>query len=150
MCALSLDVVARGDRPDIGEPCPNPCAFVTGLDQEHRRDLDARVRLAILYIDSPIVALRHHAPVGHFFGVPSVSEISAAWLASWEKVSAPWPDGANPLLNPGLISRAPDQEALPGMSALVSAVAGQPVGPGDLLRDIGNDVALALSGVVQP
>ena len=49
VCALNLDVVARGDRPDIGEPCPNPCAFITGLGLEHRRDLDARVRLAILY-----------------------------------------------------------------------------------------------------
>jgi hypothetical protein len=86
--------------------------------------------------------------VGHFFGVPSVSEISAAWLLSWQKVSAPWPDGANPLLDPGLISDAPDSEALPGLSALVSGVAGGPVGPGRLLRDIGDDVVRALGGVV--
>jgi hypothetical protein len=148
VCALSLEVIPRGDRPDIGEPCPNPCAFVTGLGLDHRRDLDARVRLAILYIDSPIVALRHHAPVGHFFGVPSAAEISMAWLHTWEKVSAPWPDGTNPLLDPGLPSGAPEQEALPGLSALVSAVAGRPVGPGRLLQDIGNDVALALRGVL--
>ena len=148
VCALNLDLVARGARPDIGEPCPNPCTFVTNLGREHRRSLDARVRLAILYIDSPIVALRHHAPVGHFFGVPSVSEISAAWLLTWEKISAQWPDGANPLLDPGLASRAPEQEALPGLSALVSAVAGRPVGPGQLLRDIGDDVARALGGAV--
>jgi hypothetical protein len=147
VCALSLDLAARGERPDIGEPCPNPCTFVTNLGREHRRNLDARVRLAILYVDSPIVALRHHAPVGHFFGVPSVSEISTAWLLTWDKVSAQWPDGANPLLNPGLPSRASEQEALPGLSALVSAVAGRPVGPGRLLHDIGNDVALALGGV---
>jgi hypothetical protein len=144
VCGLSLDVVARGDRPDIGEPCPNPCSFVTRLGTEHRRSLDARLRLAVLYIDSPIVALRHHAPVGHFFGVPSVAEISAAWLLTWEKISAPWPDGANPLLDAGLTSRAPQQEALPGLSALVSAVAGRAVGPGRLLRDIGEDVARAL------
>jgi hypothetical protein len=148
VCGMSLDVVGRGDRPDIGEPCPNPCFFVTGLGTEHRRDLDARVRLALLYVDSPIVALRHHAPVGHFFGVPSVAEISAAWLLTWEKVSAPWPDGANPLLAGGLRSAAPRHEALPGLSELVSAVAGRPVGPGSLLRDIGNDVARALDGTV--
>jgi hypothetical protein len=147
VCALNLDVVAPGDRPDVGEPCPNPCSFVTGLGLEHRRNLDARVRLALLYIDSPIVALRHHAPVGHFFGVPSVAEISAAWMLTWEKVSAPWPDGANPLLDAGLTSEAPQQEPLPGLSALVSAVAGRPVGPGRLLRDIGGDVARSL-GVV--
>ena len=95
-----------------------------------RRDLDARIRLAMLYIDSPIVALRHHAPVGHFFGVPSVTEISEAWLRTWEKVSAPWPDGANPVLAPTLEARAPAGEALPGLSALVSAVAGRPDRPG--------------------
>ena len=128
---------------------PEPVPFVTGLGLDHRRDLDARVRLAVLYIDSPIVALRHHAPVGHFFGVPSVAEISAAWLLTWEKVSAPWSDGTNPLLAAGLTGRAPEHEALPGLSALVSAVAGRPMGPGRLLRDIGSDVARALSGMVQ-
>ena len=144
VCGLNLDVVGRGERPDVGEPCPNPCAFVTGLGRDRRRELDARIRLAMLYIDSPIVALRHHAPVGHFFGVPSVAEISAAWLATWEKVSAPWPDGANPLLAPTLPARTPEGEALPGLSALITAVAGRPVGPGRLLRDIGDDVARAL------
>ncbi|HWJ53250.1 MAG TPA: hypothetical protein VNT24_07750, partial [Propionibacteriaceae bacterium] len=121
----------------------------TRVGRDRRRNLDARVRLAILYIDSPIVALRHHAPVGHFFGVPSAAEISAAWLLTWEKVSAPWPDGANPLLDPGLTSRAPKQEALPGLSALVTAVAGRPVGPGRLLHDIGDEVAHALGEMAQ-
>ena len=124
-----------------------PCAFVTELGREQRRDLDARVRLAMLYVESPIVALRHHAPVGHFFGVPSVAEISEAWLRTWEKLSAPWPDGANPLLAPTVEARTPADEALPGLSALVSAVAGRPIGPGRLLRDIGDDVARALDGV---
>ena len=144
VCGLNFDVVGRGERPDVGEPCPVPCAFVTGLGREWRRDLDARIRLAILYVESPIVALRHHAPVGHFFGVPSVAEISEAWLRTWEKVSVPWPDGANPLLNPSLEARAPEREALPGLSGLVSAVAGRPIGPGRLLQDIGADVAGAL------
>jgi hypothetical protein len=144
VCSVNVDVVGRGERPDVGDSCPNPCGFVTGLGQEHRRDLDARVRLARLYIESPIVALRHHAPVGHFFGVPSVAEISEAWLRTWEKVSAPWPDGSNPVLAPELAAQAPEGEALPGLSALVSAVAGRPIGPGRLLRDIGDDVARAL------
>jgi hypothetical protein len=90
------------------------------------------------------VALRHHAPVGHFFGVPSVTEISEAWLSTWEKVSAPWPDGTNPVAAPTLEARTPEAEALPGLSALISAVAGRPVSPGWLLRDIGDDVARAL------
>jgi hypothetical protein len=110
----------------------------------HRRDLDARVRLALLYRDSPVVALRHNAPVGHFFGVPSTAEISEAWLRTWARVSEPWPDGSNPLASAG--GGAPEPgEALPGMSALVSAVAGRTVGPGTLIRDIGADIAAALA-----
>ena len=144
VCGLNFDVVGRGERPDVGEPCPNPCAFVTDLGRERRRDLDARIRLAMLYIDAPIVALRHHAPVGHFFGVPSVAEISEAWLRTWEKLSEPWPDGANPVLAPTLQAGPSADEALPGLSALVSAVAGRPIGPGRVLRDIGDDVVRAL------
>lgn len=113
----------------------------------HRRDLDARLRLALLYVDSPIVSLRHHAPVGgHFFGgVPSVQEISDAWVRTWQRVSAPWRDGSNPLEQPGAQTMV-DNEALPGgMSALVSAVAGRSIGPGRVIRDIGADVARALA-----
>jgi hypothetical protein len=147
VCAQNLATVDPGQRPDVGACCPNPCNFMMRLPLEHRRDLDARVRLAAVYVGSPLVALRHHAPVGHFFGVPSVQEISAAWLATWTKLTEPWEDGSNPLLKADLESHAPAGEALPGMSALVSAVAGLPVGPGRLLRDIGDDVVHALNGV---
>lgn len=144
VCAVNGATVGAGQRPDVGDWCPTPCGFVTSLPLERRRDLDGRVRLARLYVESPLVALRHHAPVGHFFGVPSTAEISEAWLLTWQKLVAPWPDGANPLLHQTL-GRAAADEALPGMSALVSAVAGHPVGPGRLLRAIGDDVARALT-----
>lgn len=146
MCAMNHATVGPGERPDVGAGCPDPCGFVTRPAMERRRDLDARVRLARIYVDSPVVGLRHHAPVGHFFGVPSVAEISEAWLRTWDRLTLPWADGSNPLLAPGLVSRPARPEALPGMSALVSAVAGRPVGPGRLLRDIGHDVARALGG----
>ncbi len=145
VCAMNHLTIEAGERPDVGPTCPLPCDFVADLPLERRRDLDARVRLARIYVESPLVELRHHAPVGHFFGVPSVPEISAAWLRTWDKLTLPWPDGSNPLLAPKLVSRAGRDEALPGLSALVSAVAGQPVGPGRLLHDIGHDVAGALS-----
>jgi hypothetical protein len=144
VCAMNHDTIQRGDRPDVGESCPNPCDFVTRLPLEHRRDLDARVRLALIYADSPIVALRHHAPVGHFFGVPSFAEIDDAWQSTWEKLVQPWRDGGNPLLEPDPAIRPVDPEPLPGMALLVSTVAGHPVGPGRVLRDIGHDVAEAL------
>ena len=144
VCAMNLDTIARGDRPDVGESCPHPCDFVTRLPMEHRRSLDARVRLALSYAESPIVALRHHAPVGHFFGVPSFAEITEAWHNTWEKLTQPWADGANPLLDPDPAHQPADPEPLPGMALLVSTVAGHTVGPGRLLRDIGHDVAEAL------
>jgi len=91
------------------------------------------------------VALRHHAPVGHFFGVPSTAEIAEAWLRTWEKLATPWNDGGNPLLLRPPSGDLAAHEALPGMASLVSAVAGRPVGPGRLLRDIGDDVGKALA-----
>ena len=125
----------------------DPDGYTAYLDRFHSRLWSALAVCALnhlLYRDSPVVALRHHAPVGHFFGVPSTAEISDAWLRTWERLAAPWPDGANPLAAAGL--GAPDPaEALPGMSALVSAVAGRTVGPGTLIRDIGADVAAALA-----
>ena len=143
VCAVNLDTTASGDRPEPGDLCPNPCGFIRALPMETRRDLDARVRLAMLYVESPIVALRHHAPVGHFFGVPSAVEISEAWLLTWDRLSLPWRDGCNPLSN--VIQRpTAGTEALPGMSTLVSAVAGRPMKAGRLVRAIGEDVARAL------
>ncbi|MCW3158909.1 hypothetical protein [Micropruina sonneratiae] len=144
MCAMNHETVAAGERPDVAGTCPQPCGWAVAGTLAERRDLDARVRLALLYRDSPIVALRHHAPVGHFFGVPSTSEISEAWLRTWERVSAPWPDGGNPLSGEPL--GAPERsEALPGLSDLISAVAGRTVGPGTLIRDIGADLEATLA-----
>lgn len=144
VCGMNHATIDAGERPDVGDTCPAPCGWVLRMPREQRRDLDARLRLAKLYESSAIVALRHHAPVGHFFGVPSVQEISEAWLRSWERVSQPWADGENPLLL-GTVSGAPDPtEALPGMSLLVSAVAGRTVGPGTLIRSIGADVGVEM------
>jgi len=144
MCAMNHETTAAGERPDVAGTCPNPCQWALRGTLEQRRDLDARVRLALLYSESPVVALRHHAPVGHFFGVPSTAEIADAWALTWERLTAPWGDGANPLAKPGLGAPEPG-EPLPGMSALVSAVAGRSVGPGTLIRQIGADIAAALA-----
>ena len=151
VCAMNHQTIGAGERPDIGETCANPCAFAVRRPLADRRDLDARVRLALIYIDSPIVALRHHAPVGHFFGVPSVQEISDAWRRTWDKVTLQWPDGSNPLSanlarSPQSGDTADPDEALPGMAALVSAVAGRPVRAGHLVREIGADLRQALAG----
>ena len=144
VCAMNHATVGVGERPDLGLTCPNPCGWVTELPLEQRRDLDARVRLALLFVSSPIVALRHHAPVGHFFGVPSTQEVTDAWRLTWAKVNAEWPDGDNPLHSIDHMSVGALHETLPGISTLVSAVAGRTVGPGRLIRDIGDDLARTL------
>ncbi len=141
VCSMNHATIEAGERPDVGPTCPNPCGWAVEGDRATRRDLDARVRLALIYLDSPLVALRHHAPVGHFFGVPSVSEISEGWLRTWQKLALQWPDGSNPLV--GAVPTDPD-EALPGLSAVISTVAGQRIGQGSLLRDIGEDIIVAL------
>lgn len=146
VCAMNHATLEAGERPDVGETCPHPCGFALRPPLEHRRHLDARVRLARIYQDSPIVSLRHHAPVGHFFGVPSVAEISDAWLRTWDKLTQQWPDGSNPLLAADAARPAVEDEALPGLAALVSAVADRPIGPGHVIRDIGADVVELLSG----
>lgn len=141
VCAMNHLTIEAGERPDVGPTCPTPCGWAVQGSREERRSLDARLRLALIYLDSPLVALRHHAPVGHFFGVPSVGEISEGWLRTWQKLSAQWPDGSNPLI--GAMPTDP-HEALPGLSALISTVADRRIGEGTLLREIGDDIVAAL------
>lgn len=141
VCAMNHETIDAGERPDVGPTCPNPCTWAVRGTREARRDLDARMRLALVYLDSPLVALRHHAPVGHFFGVPSTSEIAQGWLRTWQKLTVQWPDGSNPLLAQ---AAADPSEVLPGLSALVTTVAGRPVRSGTLLSRIGDDIIASL------
>jgi len=150
-------------RPAVEGVCRWPCAVWTQLAEPVRQDLGSRVHLARMYAESPVVALRHHAPVGHFFGVPAPSEIADAWQRSWGRFVRPWENDANPLLAaedagappavPGHRSGVRDPEAngvpapaesLPGLQALVSAVAGRPVGAGVVLQTIRDRILDAL------
>ena len=72
-----------------------------------------------------------------------MAEISQGWVHTWQKLTLQWPDGSNPLI--GAVPTHPD-EALPGLSALISTVAGHPVGQGSLLREIGDDIIKVLEG----
>lgn len=147
VCGMNHDTIDAGQRPDVGPTCPNPCSWAVRGTLEERRDLDARLRLALIYLDSPLVSLRHHAPVGHFFGVPSMAEIAEGWIASWKKLTQPWKDGTNPLLRAledGTYVSDPD-EALPGLSLLVSVVAKRQISPGHVLHDIAVDIVTTLN-----
>ncbi len=146
VCAMNHQTIEAGDRPDVGPTCAHPCGWVLQGSLAQRRALDARLRLALIYLASPLVALRHHAPVGHFFGVPSMQEISQGWLTTWQKLTAPWPDGSNPLL--AALKRGGELtepgEALPGLSLLVSVVADREVRPSRVLPQLGADITTQL------
>ncbi|GAA5026767.1 hypothetical protein [Actinopolymorpha pittospori] len=140
-------------RPPLEGVCRQPCTVWTQLPQDVRLDLGARVQLARMYAESPVVALRHHAPVGHFFGVPAPGEITQAWQRSWARLARPWRDGANPLktaedadgLDPPYAGTARGVEVLPGLRELVSAVAGRPIETGSVLRTIRDSILDALA-----
>jgi hypothetical protein len=84
-------------RPMIDGVCRRPCGLWSQLSEPVRDDLGARMHLARMYAESPVVALRHHAPVGHFFGVPAPSEVAQAWERTWQRLNRPWDSGDNPL-----------------------------------------------------
>ena len=139
VCAMNHATISAGERPDVGITCPAPCQWALTGTREERRALDARVRLARIFQESGLVALRHHAPVGHFFGVPSGSEIGHAWVTTWNKLNEQWADGSNPMLDPSAPGYDVDvsDEALPGMSRVVSVIAARPIRAGHLLQDLG-------------
>lgn len=142
MCGMNRATVGSGERPEVGGGCADPCAWAIRRPLADRRDLDARLRLAMLYRGSALVALRHHAPVGHFFGVPSWHEVDAAWAESWGKLAQQWTDGANPLAGRALPTSG---GGLPGLAELVSVVAAREISGGTMLHAIGGDLVRALA-----
>ena len=102
-------------------------------------DLGARTALVAAYVESPVVALRHSAPVGHGFGVPDPEEVGAAWAETWAKLTRPWESGHNPLA-----AVEPEAGPLPGLAAFLSAVAGRDVVPLGVLDEVDRHLASAL------
>jgi len=98
----------------------------TRLDPSRAEELERRMTLVGLFVDSPVLALRHAAPVGHGFGVPDPVELLEEWRATWARLVKPWKGGRNPLHD------APAHgKPLPGLEAFLSTVAGtrlQPLG----------------------
>lgn len=143
-------------RPGDGRPnpegagCDRDCG-VMSLAGDRVDDLAARMTLATDFADSPVVALRHSAPVGHFFGVPDREEVLEAWDESVTRLCRDWgadrAHGGNPV-GGGL---APDVgEVLPGLHSLVSAVAGRPVAPTGVLARLRDEVARSLADLLDP
>ena len=113
--------------------CRNPCtalSWVSGPD-----DLTLRCRVALAFAQSPLVRLRHAAPVGHGFGVPSAEEVLDAWGRSRTALDK------NPV---GHQAATDDGFPLPGLPSLMSAVAAFPVVPGRLLADVSDHLVSLL------
>jgi hypothetical protein len=101
------------------------------IEPEPRADLQARARTALAFADTPLVRLRHAAPVGHGFGVPSPEEVLEAWERSRTALDK------NPV---GAAATKDDGFPLPGLPSLFGAVAGTPLAPATLLEGVSRHV----------
>ena len=113
--------------------CRRRCTVYTRLSPQERATVTAGSRIAVALDESAIVRLRHSAPVGHAFGVPSQTEL----LEAWDRTRR------------SLMRFAPTLEdddgfPLPGFTALVSELAGAPMAPDTLLADTASAIRALL------
>jgi hypothetical protein len=113
--------------------CRTPCSVVTRLDDGVRDDLAARCRLAAEFAGGALVRLRHAAPVGHGFGVPSADEVLSAWARTRNSLRH------QELGRKAFADTGPGADAYPlaGLPALISEIATVEIVPGTLLADVG-------------
>lgn len=121
--ASALNLCASVPKPLPGpsgqRTCRTPCTVRSG-----DTDLSWAMVIVRRLRDSSFLMLRHDAPVGHFFSVPTETEILETWEATWEGLLADRdeaPELENPLRG---ITRT---GALPGLPELISLVADRPV-----------------------
>lgn len=81
-----IGCTAPGGLKDPAKRCPNPCsvqsATYVATEAADYPPLGPRAALAAAFARSPIVLARHSSPVGHFFAVPSISELDKLWRQS--------------------------------------------------------------------
>jgi len=106
--------------------CPFPCTVMTRFTHDERAALSEACNVTLAYRGSALVRLRHRAPVGHGFGVPSRDEIAEAWQRSRRSIGK----------RGGIASAALAEDGfpMPGMPSLFSAIAGVPLRPDNLVR----------------
>ena len=109
------------------------------LDDQVRADLVERCRLAADFTDGALVKLRHAAPVGHGFGVPSPEEVQEAWARAASSLRR------SPLGKAALASAEGDRYPLPGLPALFSAIAAAEITRSTLLADVSARLTAALA-----
>ena len=66
---------------------PDPMLGHHPLRRTHPGAAEDRCQVAEEFADSAVIRLRHSAPVGHGFGVPSLPEVAAAWEHSRDQLA---------------------------------------------------------------
>ncbi|WP_405140571.1 hypothetical protein OG589_26825 [Sphaerisporangium sp. NBC_01403] len=117
--------------------CRRPCTAMGWIAAEARESLALRCKVALAYADTPLVRLRHAAPVGHGFGVPSPEEVLDAWARSRAHLDK---NGV------GHRATRDDGFPLPGLPSLFSAIAGTVIEPSTLLSDVAAQLVALIEG----
>ncbi len=119
--------------------CRTPCSVMTRLTEPDRALVTERCKLAKEFTDAALVRLRHAAPVGHGFGVPSPDEVTDAWARTRTSL-AHQELGRKALSDPDS-----DPYPLPGLPGLFSGIAGAEIRPDTLIHDVAAYVAKVLA-----
>jgi hypothetical protein len=113
--------------------CHRRCTVYRRLDAGQAATVTRGCRLAQTLNDSAVVKLRHSAPVGHGFGVPSRRELLDAWGRTRASLAKHEPAIA-----------ADDGYPLPGFATLVSALAGIPLPQDTLIAETADTLTKVL------
>jgi hypothetical protein len=114
--------------------CHRRCTVYRRLDARQAEVVTHGCRLAAALNESAVVKLRHSAPVGHGFGVPSQRELLDAWARTRASLAKHDPAIAQE-----------DGYPLPGFAAYVAVLAGTAMPPDTLLADTAIELAKALT-----
>jgi hypothetical protein len=114
--------------------CRQPCTVITRHSGAERERLEAACRIAGYFTNSAMIQLRHSAPVGHGFGVPSRQEVLEVWTRTRENLGN---------REPAVLIE--DGFPLPGLPSFVSALAGVTIEPGTLIADTASALRTALA-----
>jgi hypothetical protein len=116
--------------------CRTPCTVMTSLTGPERAEIAEACRVAAAYRNCALVRLRHTAPSGHGFGVPSPEEVTDAWQRSREGIARRG--------GLALAAMTEDGYPLPGLPSLLSAIAGRPLVADSVLLDTATEVITAI------
>jgi hypothetical protein len=114
--------------------CRRPCTVLGRHTEEEQQRLADACRVAENFADSAMIQLRHSAPVGHGFGVPSPREVMDTWLHTREHLGH---------REPAVLTD--DGFPLPGLPSLFTALAGTTVKPDTLIADTAAALRKALA-----